>query len=100
MPLSVESTKSSIRMSRCRQALAVEIFYLVVDTNILLHQLDALRQFVVDIEHHLPLTLQIIIPGIVISELDRWVNIVYSIMCINNGWTMGCNHYKTKNARG
>ena len=53
------------------QPLAVEIFYLVVDTNILLHQLDALQQFVIDIEHHLPLTLQIIIPGIVISELDR-----------------------------
>ncbi|KAH9045541.1 PIN domain-containing protein [Lactarius pseudohatsudake] len=51
--------------------LAVEVFYLVVDTNILLHQLDALQQFVIDIEHHLPLTLQIVIPGIVISELDR-----------------------------
>jgi len=44
-----------------------------VDTNILLHQLDALQQFVVDIEHHLPFALQIIIPGIVISELDRYV---------------------------
>jgi len=52
---------------------AVEIFNLVVDTNILLHQLDALQQFVVDIEHHLPFTLQIIVPGIVISELDRRV---------------------------
>lgn len=50
-----------------------EIFNLVVDTNILLHQLDALQQFVIDIEHHLPFTLQIIIPGIVISELDRCV---------------------------
>jgi len=53
------------------QPLAVEIFYLVVDTNILLHQLAALQQFVIDIDHHLPLTLQIIVPGIVISELDR-----------------------------
>jgi predicted ribonuclease YlaK len=52
---------------------AVEIFNLIVDTNILLHQLDALQQFVVDIEHHLPFTLQIIVPGIVISELDRRV---------------------------
>jgi predicted ribonuclease YlaK len=52
---------------------AVEIFNLVVDTNILLHQLDALQQFVVDIEQHLPFTLQIIVPGIVISELDRRV---------------------------
>ena len=48
-----------------------EILNLVVDTNILLHQLDALQQFVVNIEHHLPFALQIIIPGIVISELDR-----------------------------
>jgi hypothetical protein len=53
---------------------AVDIFNLVVDTNILLHQLDALQQFVVDIEHHLPFTLQIIVPGIVISELDRRVH--------------------------
>ncbi|KAI0251273.1 PIN domain-containing protein [Lactifluus subvellereus] len=53
------------------QPLAVEeVFHLVVDTNILLHQLDALQQFVIDIEQHLPFTLQIIIPGIVISELD------------------------------
>jgi predicted ribonuclease YlaK len=50
-----------------------EILNLVVDTNILLHQLDALQQFVVDIEHHLPFALQIIVPGIVISELDRCV---------------------------
>ena len=56
------------------QPSAVEkIFHLVVDTNVLLHQLDALQQFVVDIEHHLPFKLQIIIPGIVISELDRCV---------------------------
>ncbi|KAI0307290.1 PIN domain-containing protein, partial [Multifurca ochricompacta] len=48
-----------------------ETFHLVVDTNILLHQLDALQQFVIDIEYHLPFTLQIIIPGIVISELDK-----------------------------
>jgi predicted ribonuclease YlaK len=59
---------------------AVEIFNLVVDTNILLHHLDALQQFVADIEHHLPFTLQIIVPGIVISELDRRV---YSVIYIN-----------------
>jgi len=53
------------------------IFSLVVDTNILLHQLDTLQQFVVDIGRHLPFTLQCIIPGIVISELDRYV---YSAM--------------------
>jgi predicted ribonuclease YlaK len=58
-----------------------EIFHLVVDTNILLHQLDALQQFVIDIEHHLPFTLQIVIPGIVISELDRCVysTIIYTV---------------------
>ncbi len=58
-----------------------EIFNLVVDTNILLHQLDALQQFVIDIEHHLPFTLQIIIPGIVVSELDRCVysTIIYTV---------------------
>ena len=53
------------------QPSAEEIFLLVVDTNVLLHQLDALQQFVIDIEHHLPFTLRIIVPGIVISELDR-----------------------------
>jgi len=64
------------------------VFYLVVDTNVLLRQLETLQQFVIDIEHHLTLTLQIIIPGIVISELDRWVNVMYSVMCIiNSGWT-------------
>jgi hypothetical protein len=63
----------------------VEIFNLVVDTNILLHQLDALQQFVVDIEHQLPFTLQIIVPGIVISELDRCV---YSAIYINRGCNM------------
>lgn len=58
-----------------------EIFQLVADTNVLLHQLDALQQFVIDIEHHLPFTLQIIIPGIVISELDRCV--YYIILTLN-----------------
>jgi len=68
---------------------AVEIFNLVVDTNILLHQLDALQQFVVDIEHHLPFTLQIIVPGIVISELDRRVYSAIYIDCECNMPVMG-----------
>jgi predicted ribonuclease YlaK len=63
----------------------VEIFNLVVDTNILLHQLDALQQFAIDIEHHLPFTLQIIVPGIVISELDRRV---YSAIYIDRECNM------------
>ena len=60
-------------MAGLQHSTVEEIFNLIVDTNILLHQLDALQQFVVDIEHHLPFTLQIIVPGIVISELDRCV---------------------------
>ena len=61
----------------------MEIFNLVVDTNILLHRLDALQQFVVDIEHHLPFILQIIVPGIVISELDRRVySAIYIKTCL------------------
>ena len=68
---------------------AVEIFNLVVDTNILLHQLDALQQFVVDIEHHLPFTLQITVPGIVISELDRCVYSAVYIDCESNMPVMG-----------
>lgn len=60
-------------MARLQLDAVEEISNLVVDTNILLHQLDTLQQFVVDIGHHLPFTLQIIVPGIVISELDRRV---------------------------
>jgi hypothetical protein len=58
-----------------------EIFHLIVDTNILLHQLDVLQQFVIDIENHPSFTLQIIIPGIAISELDRCVysTIIYTV---------------------
>ncbi|KAI9512225.1 PIN domain-containing protein [Russula earlei] len=68
----VEMQASYLSQTQRRWCMNVdEIFSLVVDTNILLHQLDALQQFVVDIEHHLPFNLQIIIPGIVISELDR-----------------------------
>jgi predicted ribonuclease YlaK len=62
----------------------VEVFHLVVDTNVLLHQLDALQQFTVDIEHHLPFTLQIIIPGIVISELDRRVYSIFTYWLLIN----------------
>lgn len=43
--------------------------YIVIDTNILLHQFDVLVQFVSDVERQaLPVT--IIIPGVVIYELD------------------------------
>ena len=43
--------------------------YIVLDTNILLHHFDVVVQFVSDIERQaLPIT--IIIPGVVIYELD------------------------------
>jgi PIN domain len=76
-------------MARLQHSTVEEIFNLIVDTNILLHQLDALQQFVVDIEHHLPFTLQIIVPGIVISELDRCVyfNYLYLHASDKRSWT-------------
>ena len=67
-----------------------------MDTNVLLHQLDALQQFVLDIEHHLPFTLQIIIPGIVISELDRCV---YSAIILTVNVPLIGDHGQTENAR-
>ncbi|KAF9008967.1 PIN domain-containing protein [Cyathus striatus] len=45
----------------------------VIDTNILLHHLDVLKQFVEDIERR-SFPLSIIIPGVVIYELDRQKN--------------------------
>ncbi|KAF9534214.1 PIN domain-containing protein [Crepidotus variabilis] len=44
--------------------------YLVVDTNVLLHYLEVLQQFVEDIER-LGFPTVVIIPGVVIVELDR-----------------------------
>ncbi|PFH52817.1 hypothetical protein AMATHDRAFT_139261 [Amanita thiersii Skay4041] len=47
--------------------------FIMLDTNILLHQFDVVVQFVEDVEREkLPIT--IIIPGIVISELDGQKN--------------------------
>ncbi|KAI0322484.1 hypothetical protein OF83DRAFT_734260 [Amylostereum chailletii] len=46
------------------------LMYLIVDTNIMLHYLDVLQQFVVGVER-LALPVRIIVPGIVISELDK-----------------------------
>jgi hypothetical protein len=46
--------------------------YLVLDTNILLHHFDVVVQFVSDIER-LKLPVTVIIPGVVIYELDRFI---------------------------
>ncbi|KAG6869287.1 hypothetical protein C0993_000040 [Termitomyces sp. T159_Od127] len=47
--------------------------FLVLDTNILLHHLDVLSQFVDDAERH-SLPIIVIIPGIVVYELDGQKN--------------------------
>jgi len=44
--------------------------FVVIDTNILLHSLEVLQQFVEDIEK-LSVPTIIVVPGIVIHELDR-----------------------------
>jgi rRNA-processing protein FCF1 len=47
----------------------VSTIYIVVDTNILLHQFDVMVQFVSDIERQ-GLPVAIVVPGVVIYELD------------------------------
>jgi hypothetical protein len=49
--------------------LSQELTFLVLDTNILLHYFEVLQQFVADIEA-LALPLMVIIPGVVVCELD------------------------------
>jgi predicted ribonuclease YlaK len=51
--------------------------HFVLDTNVLLHHLDVVRQFVSDIEAH-ALPLLVIIPRTVLSELDRCVHRCFS----------------------
>lgn len=46
--------------------------FLVLDTNVLLHNFDVIKQFTADIEN-LNAPLLIIIPSAVLSELDAWV---------------------------
>ncbi|KAI0052996.1 hypothetical protein FA95DRAFT_1482376 [Auriscalpium vulgare] len=49
--------------------------YFVVDTNVVLHHLDVLQQFVADVEAlPIELPLLLLVPGIVISELDHQKN--------------------------
>lgn len=52
-----------------KQPPPAHMFYLVVDTNILIHYLDTLQQFVEDCERELAPVI-VIVPGIVVSELD------------------------------
>ncbi|TFY83950.1 hypothetical protein EWM64_g79 [Hericium alpestre] len=54
-------------------ALSEYLTYLVMDTNVLLDKLDVLQQFVSDVEA-LSIPVIVIIPGIVISELDHQKN--------------------------
>jgi hypothetical protein len=51
---------------------------LVIDTNILLHEFEVLQQFVTEVEKFsLPVT--VIIPGIVILELDGYWALILSL---------------------
>ncbi|THH14885.1 hypothetical protein EW146_g5508 [Bondarzewia mesenterica] len=49
------------------------VAYLVLDTNVLLDHLDALQQFVSDVESML-MPVVVVIPGVVLSELDGQKN--------------------------
>lgn len=58
-------------LARLRQEPASEYTcYVVVDTNVLLHHLEVLQQFVEDAER-LGAPTVVVIPGIVIQELDQ-----------------------------
>jgi len=52
--------------------LSEELTLLIIDTNILLHHFEALQQFIADVEA-LSLPVKIVVPGIVICELDGFV---------------------------
>lgn len=58
--------------SRRQSPLSEELTLLVVDTNILLHHLSVLQQFIADVEAQ-GLPVKVIIPGAVIYELDGQV---------------------------
>lgn len=52
--------------------------YMVVDTNIFINYLDILQVFVEDCERtNAPVV--VVVPGIVISELDGWVALLYRL---------------------
>ena len=51
--------------------LSEELTFIVLDTNIVLHYLEVIDHFITDIET-LSLPVMVIIPGVVINELDGY----------------------------
>ena len=49
-----------------------ELIFIILDTNIILHYLEVIDDFIADIQT-LSLPMMIIIPGVVINELDGYV---------------------------
>lgn len=49
-----------------------ELIFIILDTNIILHYLEVIDDFIADIQT-LSLPMMIIIPGAVINELDGYV---------------------------
>jgi len=52
--------------------LSEELTFIVIDTNIVLHHLEVIDHFIKDIET-LSLPVMIIVPGVVVNELDGYV---------------------------
>jgi rRNA-processing protein FCF1 len=63
-----------------QDALSEELALLIVDTNILLHHFETLQQFIADVEA-LSLPVKIVVPGIVICELDGFVILFVDCSC-------------------
>lgn len=51
--------------------LSEELLFIILDTNIVLHHLEVIDHFITDIQT-LSLPVMIIIPGVVINELDGY----------------------------
>lgn len=51
-----------------------ELIFIILDTNIILHYLEVIDDFIADIQT-LSLPMMIIIPGAVINELDGYVTL-------------------------
>lgn len=57
--------------SLCQGPLSEELTFIVLDTNIVLHHLEAIDRFINDIQN-IGLPVMIIVPGVVINELDGY----------------------------
>jgi rRNA-processing protein FCF1 len=68
--MSQEQDMKALSTMRVQAPLSNSANFVVIDTNLLLHHLKVLQQFVEDIEN-LSLPTIIVVPGIVIHELDR-----------------------------